>query len=499
MGLPAAPPIEGASRRSLARDPALQVLAFIAFSTILKCVVASQVELDSVEAYHWLYARNPALGYFDHPGMIGWMIWLSTALFGDSALGVRMSTILAGALTIWLAFLAGRKMYGERAGRLAALLVGLTPMTVKLGFEAGPDAPLLLFWTAALWALAHALDGGRWKWWLVAGAFCGGALLSKYTAVFLPVGVLLFLLLSPEHRPWLRRPHPYAAALVALAVFSPALAWNAQNGWASFAYQGVERLGESSGMTVRYLDIYARRQLLLVTPFVLAWGYWFGFRPLWNWRASSSADRLNASIGMPILGLFAMLCLFRSVRAHWPAPGYISVFLLAASAVTAGGLWGRRLHHLTLAALAVAGLTYPVALARMPREQLTGWAQVASEVQRLHPDFVIAQDYHVAAQMAYHLRPLAAWDMTPVGLGGKSFRFWWRPGPFASRDALVIYHSDEYPTDLDRVIRSFERVEDPVQIAVTRLGGRKEKFFLIWARSYHAPGDSQPPSGCLPP
>ena len=39
------------------------------------------------ETYYWNYSRHLDIGYLDHPPMVGWLIWLGTAVFGDY--GVR--------------------------------------------------------------------------------------------------------------------------------------------------------------------------------------------------------------------------------------------------------------------------------------------------------------------------------------------------------------------------------------------------------------------------
>src|ERR1019366_4606950 len=66
----------------------------------------------------------------------------------------------------------------------------------------------------------------------------GLALLSKYLGVFVFAGVGLFLLTSRPHRRWLGTPGPWLGALLAALVFMPVVVWNAQHGWASFAFQG---------------------------------------------------------------------------------------------------------------------------------------------------------------------------------------------------------------------------------------------------------------------
>ena len=194
-------------------------------------VLTAQLELTSVESYLWVCAQRPAAGYYDYPGMIAWMGRLSTTLFGHSPLGVRAVTIAGGAAMIGFVFLAARRLYDERVGRLAAFLAALVPDFFAFAAEATPDAPCLLFWSATVWALAHALSGDSPRWWLAAGLFLGLAMDSKYHAVFLGFGVFGFLLLSPDHRGWLRRKEPWLGVAVALLAFSPTILWNARNGW----------------------------------------------------------------------------------------------------------------------------------------------------------------------------------------------------------------------------------------------------------------------------
>jgi hypothetical protein len=477
----------GPLRPPLARRPAFQVLAFIALATAAKVVLALLQEPDSIEAYHWLYAQYPAPGYYDHPGMIGWLIWLSTSLFGDSLLAIRLPTIAGGGLAVWLAFLAGRRMYDERTGRLAALLVGCVPLIARFSMEATPDAPLLLFWMASIWALSHAVSKDGSAWWLASGFFIGAAMDSKYTAVFLAAGVGLFLVFSPEHRKWLARKEPYLAAIVALAAFWPTVVWNAQNDWRSFAYQGVERLKVTDGFTLSHAVLFIRRQGALVTPFIVVWAWVAGAKVAARWKSAPWTDRLNACLGLPVLILFFGVAFLRSGRAHWPAPAYLALFLLSAAVVERGGRWGKRLHYGSLAILIAAGVAWPAYLATVPRERVKTWEIVAAEVRRHDPAFVIASDYHDAAQLSYHARPITAWDLTPTGRGGKSFREWWRPGLLAGKDAIVVTGKPHDPAVLEAIRRCFDSVDSPREVVTAPLGDRPRTYLLWTARSYRPP------------
>ena len=76
--------------------------------------------------------------------------------------------------------------------------------------------------------------------------------------MFLPA-VIAFALVPDWRWRWLRSPYPYLAALIAIAVFSPVLIWNAQHDWASFRFQGV-RATANYGISWRTTGDYIARQ-----------------------------------------------------------------------------------------------------------------------------------------------------------------------------------------------------------------------------------------------
>jgi 4-amino-4-deoxy-L-arabinose transferase-like glycosyltransferase len=469
-----------------------QVLGAIAFVTLIRGIATSQLELTSVESYHWVWAQRPALGYFDHPGMIAWMGAVSTALFGHSPLGVRAVSIAGGAAMIWFVFLAVRRLYDEPTARLAAFLAALVPDFLIFGAYLTPDAPCLLFWSATVWALAHALSGDSPRWWLAAGLFMGLAMDSKYHAAFLGLGVFGFLLFSRDQRHWLSRPEPWLGVAVALVAFSPTIVWNARNGWQSFGYQGVSRFKES-GFSPKELWEYPVSQLLLVTPALCVWAWGSGFRTFIRWRDTDWRDRLLAALAVPMLVFFYLVIFIRPVRGHWPVPGYVTALMLSAAVVTKGGVWGRRLHAASLGVLAaayVAGAALiPVVI---PVEQRAGWGFLAREVARRQPDFVVCNDYHLASQMAYLLRPLEAWEMTPLGKPSKNFPNWWRPEKYLGRNALIVVESKKVEAIRPFAAESFERIGPIERVTVPRAEtiGRQEKkkeYDLFAAWNYRGP------------
>ena len=117
--------------------------------------------------------------------------------------------------------------------------------TAAAGAFVLPDGPFLFFALLTLWALSEALVGspGSLMPWIWVGLAWGGALLSKYHASFLPAGALLYVFLTPSARRCLLSPGPYIAVAIGGIAFAPVLIWNAENDWASFAFQANRAVG----------------------------------------------------------------------------------------------------------------------------------------------------------------------------------------------------------------------------------------------------------------
>jgi hypothetical protein len=457
---------------------------YVAALTLLKLVLAAQAELSANESYHWLFARHLALSYYNHPGMVGWVVWLSTRLFGESPLGVRVLPIFLGSLSVVFSTLAVRRLYGPREARWTALLVGLVWEFLYLGSTAYPESPLLFFWSLTLWALARALEGGSWRAWLLAGASLGLAFESKYVAAFLGVGVFLFLALSPEHRPWLRRPEPYLAALLSMVCFTPTLLWNAQHDWVSLRYQGLSRFSEGPGEGAGALRTFPLSELVHLTPVVAISAWAVGLRVLFRFRSSPWQDRLLALVGMPWLLFLLGLAFFRRIAPHWTVAGHLSLVLLLGSVLPRSPRWIRLLHGGTLGLLALGYLLLPFVLALLPAPWLDRWSQVARGVRERAPDFVISPSYHAASQLAYQLRPLPVTDLSAAGRGQVFFQSFFSPGDWVGKDAVIVLGEGDARSGLELLRPHFERLEPPEEIRVTRSRGKIETFVLVRARRY---------------
>jgi 4-amino-4-deoxy-L-arabinose transferase-like glycosyltransferase len=210
-------------------------LAALLAVTALRLVVAAVTPLAPDEAYYWVWSRVLQPGYLDHPPMIAFFIRAGSLLAGENAFGIRLLGPIGIALaSLMLADAANRLFPAERPGAWAAALFNATLVVGVGGILATPDTPLLVFWCAALWALARLHAAGDGRWWLAFGLFCGLALLSKYTAVLLGAGAVAWIAFSRPAWRWWRDWRLYAGGVLALLVFAPVIAWNAAKALTGF-------------------------------------------------------------------------------------------------------------------------------------------------------------------------------------------------------------------------------------------------------------------------
>jgi 4-amino-4-deoxy-L-arabinose transferase-like glycosyltransferase len=350
------------------------------------------------EAYYWYWAKHPDLGYLDHPPMVAWIIALSTALVGDTNLGVRLGGFALTWLGFGFAFLAARTL-SPRAGPAFAwgyvLLLNLTLTFPGAAMIQTPDTPLFACWMAALYFGARVVARGEARAWYGMGASLGLGMLSKYTMVLLGPCMLLFLLVTPRQRHWLGRREPWLAALLALGIFSPVLIWNLQYDWLSFAFQLNHGLTPDQHGAAEKLLQYLGEQAAVVSPLLFllflgygAWGTGYGF------AHGDTGYLLLTSLSWPIVLFFAATSAFGALaEANWPAPAYVAGLLLAWTAFQrhfAEQSGHRRAVHAAVAASLLLSLLLrahllspwlPLAPADDRVREFTGWDRLGQQVE----------------------------------------------------------------------------------------------------------------------
>ncbi|HBK05548.1 MAG TPA: UDP-phosphomannose--protein mannosyltransferase [Acetobacteraceae bacterium] len=395
--------------------PVRSLAVALAAVTLIRLAVAATVPLAPDETYYWVWSHALAGGYLDHPPMVALWIKAGTSVFGQTALGVRLLGPLAAAIASWMLFDAGRALFpGTKAGVVAAVLINASLLLGVGSVIMTPDSPLLFFWTATLWAMARVAaakgrNEGGW-WWLTAGIAAGLALDSKYTALFLWIGIGLWNVLIPSSRLWLRRWQPWAAAAAGFALFVPVVLWNAAHDWAGFVKQGGRVQDWQPSRAIGFLAELAGSQIGLATPLVWLLCMAGLVAAVRRWRDPRWA--LLAALSLPPVLVFVQHAFGDRVQGNWPAIIYPALVLAAGGLAIQDRWWkGAALLGFGITALVYAQATTGL-LPLPPRfdpvaMRLKGWDSLARQVETVRrtvgASFVAADGYAVASELAWWL------------------------------------------------------------------------------------------------
>ena len=414
------------------------VLGFAA----LHLALAATLPLVEDEAYYALWATVPSAGYYDHPPLVAWGIALGQALLGEGRLAVRLVSVLDFALvtllTYRIAYLYSRD--DRTAFRAALWSTAMLPLAV-FGFAATPDAPSVLFWTAAVWALAEAQAAQQARWLLAVGVFAGLGVLAKFTNLFFGLALVIWLVASRRGRGWLAFWPVWAGAVLGCLVLVPFGLWNAQHGWIGLERQ-FGRIGAARAFSLADFGLFWLSVVVLVTPLL----FWQVVRSVRSGRVPSELYWLMA----PIVIYLTWHATKSVAGGQWLLPIFPTLAVIAALAAKDGWLtrWTAPVAFLLGAVVLVVGF-WPgrvIIGGQNPFTQGRGWDQVTIEARDLAKAngavWIATDAYGLTGQLSWRMgRDLPVWSMTQperyLFRGALPQAFCQAPGLFISRTGFA--------------------------------------------------------------
>ena len=299
----------------------------LAISAIVRAVLAAWLEFGNDEVYYWTYALYPDWSHFDHPPMVGWVIQLfSLNLLLDSEFFIRLASVVFMTANTYIIYRIGKDIKDAQTGFYAALLFTASIYAfVITGIFIMPDTPLMLFWLLAFWM---AVKAEKKQNLVLFGLFAGLAMLSKYSGVFLWVGMGLYILIF--NRKQLKNPYLYISLLLSALCCLPILYWNLQNDFISFTFHS-ERVG-GGAINISTFGTELAGEFFYNNPviFVLA-----VMAVVAAFKKKIDMDRptlrLVLCTALPLILVFLGFSLTRPTLPHWNAPAYILIIILIAN------------------------------------------------------------------------------------------------------------------------------------------------------------------------
>ena len=401
-------------------ETAVVVTILVLVGVRLVCAALTPLSFD--ESLYWLWSKHIAGGYYSHPPVNPVLIRLGTTLFGNTEFGVRAFNVLLALPASWAVWRSAAILINDdKVGATAALYFNLTLVIAAGSVIATPDNAVVAAAAFLLLTLVKLFETGRAAWWLAIGVAFGIGMLAKYTTIFFAVSILAWLLLVPGLRKWLLTPWPWAAGVIAVAVFSPTLIWNAQHGWASVLYQ-FHRLVVYE-WSLRYFGEFFVTQMGLATPPIFILGVMGLVGQLRGEGGSLGARVLLNAMVWPIVLYFAWHTLHGRVEGNWPEPIYVAFVIAAAAAAetikwngawATIARWSQRLAvpvGLVMAACIYAQAVFGVLplgpIDPTARALGAGWKELGVQMddvrERLGAPIVLTRNYGLTAWLSFYL------------------------------------------------------------------------------------------------
>lgn len=473
------------------------IIIFIIWLRLLFVLIMGPMPQD---AYYFFYSQHPALSYFDHPPMIAYLLHLFCSILGKNIIAIKIASESTTLVSIYLFYhLANCFLTGRQLNKALLLLLSTLMVTI-LSLVSTPDTPLVLFWTLSLYLIYQAIFKAKPVYWLWSGVAMGLAFDSKYTAIFLPAGVILFLLLSAPHRRILISKWFWLSVSSFIIVISPVLIWNAQHHLASFMFQGTSRInaGTEIHIQLKYFFGLIGHQLLVIMPVLLIAIFYYSFQLLrkhqFNFLKVPPETLFLLCFFLPMMGSFTIISFFCWVKLNWLMPAYLTGIILASVYLPRKWVSFQLFFSLILhVAMAIELIFYPVPV--KSDDTWYGWQDLAAQVsdlKKIYPKtFVFSADgYKTAAELNLLMNGFT-YSQNVIGENALEFDYVNADlTKLRGRDALFIdsepHFKDENKSGQpnNSLLHYFKSVKELQPILVRRNGITVRKFLVYYCSSY---------------
>lgn len=480
--------------RLIADRPVRAVAIAAALITALRVLVLifAEANLGPDEAQYWVWSKALDWGYFSKPPLIAWIIAATTSAFGQSEWAVRLAApFLHGGAACVLALLA-RRLYGPAP----AFWVGagwLTMPGVSLSsFLITTDAPLLFFWSLALFLFFAAADvaaSPRRRLALAAGlgAAIGLGFLAKYAMIYFVLGAGLAVIVSPEVRRGFSLPALALAAAAALIIVAPNLLWNAEHDFQTLSHTAANANWNAAAFQLAGAAAFLGAQAGVFGPILLGLFVW-GLLPASKRIAGPrrGPDAALLAFALPPLVIVTAQAFISRAHANWAATAYPAAIILVVSWAFRSrlGSWikaSTALHLAVAALLSTMLISFPIADAvgagNMVK-RVRGWAPQGEAIARAAAgyDVILVDDREIMGSLLYYAKggpKIVAWNSN--GAIESHYEAFMRFNPSTDKRALFV---TPY-SDPRGVAGAFDIVEPRGSVAA-EINGKKPRVLYLF-------------------
>ena len=446
------------------------------------------------EAYYWLWSKNIALSYFDHPPLATWVNAFLFSIYDNKYFAIRALPIVSLGLVltimiIWQRLMAKRLNYGLCLKSVVLFLA--FPIYAIFFSISFPDYLLITLLFASSFFLflyfeSNKTLSGVIHYWYLAILFFSLALLTKYNAVLLGMGVLAYIL---YYRKQIEGPsfvHILISIIIIFLFQMPVLFWNLSNDFASFSFHMVERLdkGKNFLTVLRNVSGFLSGVLLAFSPI-------FIINLKNNYYSEDYSENRKSFIKMSkfVVVFSVIFCLFLSfftnVLYYWLTPATVLLIPFLVN-ILRFKIW-QYLHifyGIVISSILVINISiYPISafFGDVDRETAIsyGWKKIVELIEKekkLHGiERVVFSDYRLGSLYIFHSEDFEA----DVVMEKRKTQFdVWRDELNSLRANALIVTDNDFPIG-QKLSSRFGKIEFVKDIEI-RIGNKLVRKYHIF-------------------
>ena len=284
-----------------------------------KLIILALVPLTGDEAYFIKWAANLSSGYYDHPPMVGWLIYLMSHI-NESIVFFRLFSFMAAIAVAFSVYNIAKLYIDENKAYLLFLLFLVSPVDILMSLFTN-DIPLVLFGTLGTQYLLYSLKKEQTiRYAVLAGLFLGASFLSKYFSVFLMLSLFVFAI--SVYKTKAIKTLLIASTIVLLAV-GQNMYFNYNCCWNNIMFNFFART--ESHYNFETFSNFILNLVYVTTP----WAMWFLYKSRKNFVKSELLTLVSLILGLMFV-VFFMVSLKNLMGIHWFVLFLPYIFLLFA-------------------------------------------------------------------------------------------------------------------------------------------------------------------------
>ncbi len=257
--------------KTSAQDKLTSATAILVYLSIIKLILliifAGNYGLFRDEYYYIACSKNLAWGFVDQQPLSSIILALSRFLFGDSIIGIRILSYIAGSLIVFVGGLLARELGGGKfAQTLTALMVMFCGVILGVSGYFSMNAFDILLSALLFYYLIRLVKTEDPQMWIYIGIVFGIGFQNKLSFLFLGFGLAVGLILT-SHKKYLLKKELWLGAGIAFLLFLPNLIWQIVNGFPTFEFMHNAAMYKNQPMSI--LEFILNASLELNPGFVL--------------------------------------------------------------------------------------------------------------------------------------------------------------------------------------------------------------------------------------